>query len=100
MAIAALSVDGASGTPAAKRARALGVATRFALGHALLLGLGAGLIVLIGWTIPPPVERGGGMLGGAPLVVGGLVPLQHLRRHSHAHRSAPTGHSHLPTMIG
>jgi nickel/cobalt transporter (NicO) family protein len=99
MAIAALSMDGAADRAAsAQRARALGVAMRFAIGHALLLGLGAGLIVLIGWSIPPHVERGGEMLGGALLIVMGLVTLQHARSHSEgagAHR-----HSHLPTMIG
>jgi nickel/cobalt exporter len=102
MAIAALSVDGADGTAAAKRARALGMATRFALGHALLLGVGAGLVVLIGWTIPPHVERGGEMLGGGLLIIMGLVTLQHLRHRqaSSTEHSAPNTHSHLPTMIG
>src|SRR4030095_3975529 len=79
MAIAALSLDGTADDRApARRTRALGVALRFAIGHALLLGLGAGLIVLIGWSIPPHVERGGEMLGGALLIVMGLVTLQHL----------------------
>ena len=110
MAIAALSVDGATGTPAAKRARALAMATRFALGHALLLGIGAGLVVLIGWTIPPHVERGGEMLGGGLLIIMGLLTLQHLRQHrapntqhpalSTEQRALSTQHSHLPTMIG
>ena len=116
MAIAALSVDGdlGDGSAAARRARALGVAARFAAGHALLLGFGAGLIVLIGWSIPPHVERGGEMLGGALLIVMGLVTLQHLFAHRasriappasrlapRASRLAPrTSHSHVPTMIG
>ena len=96
MAIAALSVDGATDTAAsARRTRALGVALRFALGHALLLGLGAGLIVLVGWSIPAHVERGGEMLGGALLIVMGLVTLQHLKHPEH-----PKHPSHLPTMIG
>jgi len=108
MAIAALSMDGDFGDrPAgARRARALGVAIRFAAGHALLLGCGAGIIVLIGWSIPAPVERGGEMLGGALLIVMGLVTLQHLFSH-HAsdapgtsHSARGTSHSHLPTMIG
>ena len=95
MAIAALSVDSGH---AARRARSLAIASRFAIGHALLLGIGAGLLVLIGWTLPPGVERGGEMLGGALLIVMGIVTLQHLRadrgaRHHHHH-------SHLPTMIG
>lgn len=106
MAIAALSVDGAADQSASiRRARALGVAMRFAVGHAMLLGLGAGLIVLIGWSIPPHVERGGEMLGGALLIVMGLVTLQHLRHPSHVapgvgRRTRQAGHSHLPTMIG
>jgi nickel/cobalt transporter (NicO) family protein len=107
MAIAALSVDGDSGgSPGLGRARALGVALRFAAGHAVLLGAGAGLIVLIGWSIPPHVERGGEMLGGALLIVMGLVTLQHLFAHRASHvappasRLAPRAHSHVPTMIG
>jgi nickel/cobalt exporter len=127
MAIAALSVDmRVDGAPAcpersrrARRARALGVAVKFAMGHALLLTIGAGLIVGIGWSIPLRVERGGEMLGGALLVVMGLVTLQHLFVHRASHfppsprsgfgeASAPgtshlaprTSHSHLPTMIG
>ena len=110
MAIAALSVDGAAGSPAGQRTRALAMATRFALGHALLLGLGAGLVVLIGWTIPPHVERGGEMLGGGLLIIMGLLTLQHLRHHQPLSTQHPapsteqpalnTEHSHLPTMIG
>src|SRR4051794_18664087 len=98
MAIAALSVDGATEiSTAARRTRALRVAARFAAGHALLLGGGAGLIVLVGWSIPPHVERGGEMLGGALLIVMGLVTLQHLRHHAPGARHS---HSHVPTMIG
>jgi nickel/cobalt exporter len=103
MAIAALSVDESAGIESAggRRARALAVAVRFALGHALLLTIGAGLIVLIGWTIPSPVERGGEMLGGALLIVMGLVTLQHVRRHYvHLAPRASHTHSHVPTMIG
>ena len=105
MAIAALSVDGHDTPASMRRARALGVATRFALGHALLLGLGAAIIVLIGWSIPPHVERGGEILGGALLIVMGLMTLQHLRQHaSHRdhprHASHPRHPSHLATLIG
>ena len=121
MAIAALSMDGDAGDrpAAARRARALSVAIRFAAGHAVLLGAGAGLIVLIGWSIPPHVERGGEMLGGALLIVMGLVTLQHLFAHRASHlaprppsplrgfgeaggeEGAHTArHSHVPTMIG
>ncbi len=107
MAIAALSIDGdRDRTAGFRRGRALGVAARFAAGHAALLGLGAALIVLIGWSIPAPVERGGEMLGGALLIVMGLVTLQHLRTHRTSHLAPPasrlgnTSHSHLPTLIG
>jgi nickel/cobalt exporter len=112
MAIAALSMDGdRDQRGGSRRGRALGVAVRFAAGHAVLLGVGAGLIVLIGWSIPAPVERGGEMLGGALLIVMGLVTLQHLFAHrdhrdeslprrSRAAAKAGASHSHLPTMIG
>lgn len=123
MAIAALSFDNwADAATAARRGRALRIALRFALGHALLLAVGAGLIVVIGWTIPSHVERGGDMLGGALLIVMGIVTLQHLRTHpapvpehpapstnlapstipqapstQHPHSHS---HSHVPTMVG
>lgn len=120
MAIAALSVDGRATerSAAVRRAEALGIAARFAIGHALLLGLGASAIVVIGWSIPPHVERGGEMLGGGLLIVMGLVTLQHLRAprpHQTSRfalrgaRSAHdpsrlgrrrTSHAHLPTIIG
>ena len=106
MAIATLAMDG-DGNPVSRRARAIAVACRFALGHALLLGLGAGLIVLVGWSIPERVERSGEMLGGALLIVMGVLTLQHLRVHaSHAalstQHSAPStrAHSHVPTLMG
>ena len=117
MAIAALSMNGGSGDrPAVTRARALRVAIRFAAGHAVLLGAGAGLIVVIGWSIPPHVERGGEMLGGALLIVMGLMTLQHLfaprasriahrppsplRGYGEAGSRSTHRHSHLPTLIG
>lgn len=121
MAIAALSVDGTVTSAHARRARALGVAVRFAAGHALLLGCGAGLLVAVGWSIPALVERGGEMLGGVLLIVMGVAALAGLvsgRVYSHTHadrrRSEPhwhlhvghgheghlSGGSHLPTIIG
>lgn len=121
MAIAALSVDGGMTTANARRARALAVAVRFAAGHALLLGFGAGLLVIVGWSIPSLVERGGEMLGGVLLIVMGAVGLAGLlsgRVYSHTHADRPrsephwhlhvghghagyrSGHSHLPTIVG
>src|SRR5687768_17026663 len=99
MAIAALSL-GSDADGSARRSRAIAVAVRFAMGHALLLAVGAALIVLIGWTLPTPIERGGEMLGGALLIVMGILTLQHLfapRASRLAHRAS---HSHLPTLIG
>jgi len=117
MAIAALSVDGAAeGSPSLRRGRALTVAMRFALGHAVLLALGAALVVLIGWSIPPHVERGGELLGGGLLIVMGILTLQHLLQQASTSTSTehpalstehpapstqhPTRHAHLPTVIG
>jgi nickel/cobalt transporter (NicO) family protein len=122
MAIAALTVDGSTATASARRSRALGIAVRFAAGHALLLGLGAGLIVLAGWTIPGIVERGGEVLGGLLLIVMGVLALAgivsgRVYGHTHLHGREPkphwhlhvgrrerhpafASHSHLPTIIG
>lgn len=102
MAIATLSVDGgvAERGAAARRGQALGIAARFAIGHSLLLGVGAGAIVLIGWSIPPHVERGGEMLGGGLLTAMGLMTLQHLRRHPRHAESSSHAHLHIPTIVG
>jgi hypothetical protein len=127
MAIAALSVDSVpSRGGGSRRTRAIAVAAQFALGHALLLTVGAGLLVLIGWAVPPGIERGGEMLGGALLIIMGIVTLQHLKHHGprltdhgprltdhgpritdhgpripdHGLRTPDHHHSHLPTMVG
>lgn len=122
MAIAALSLAPGERTPGAQRARAIGVAMRFAAGHALLLALGAGGLIALGWSIPVLVERGGEMAGGMLLIVlGGVVlwgiaagrvyghshlhgrersPHWHLHIGRRDHHPRPAGHSHLPTMIG
>ncbi|HVL69469.1 MAG TPA: hypothetical protein VM364_19580 [Vicinamibacterales bacterium] len=122
MGIAALTISPAAGGPAAQRARALGVAVRFAIGHALMLGVGAAAFILLGWSLPMAVERGGEMLGGTLLVVLGVAALWgawsgRLYGHSHVHSGepaahwhlhigprhrhpSPAAHSHLPTIIG
>jgi hypothetical protein len=122
MAIAALTVDGTVQSASARRSRALGVATRFALGHAVLLAAGAGTLVLIGWSIPEIVERSGERLGGMLLVIMGAValwglvsgrvyghshthggepqPHWHLHVGARAHHPSAAAHSHLPTIIG
>jgi hypothetical protein len=122
MGIAALSLTPSADGPAGQRARALGIALRFAIGHALFLGAGAALLILLGWSLPLAVERGGEMLGGALLIVLGGVALWgvasgRLYAHTHVHSGEPAAHwhlhvghpgnhppaashSHLPTIIG
>ena len=122
MAIAALSIGAAGDTPAVQRTRALGVAIRFAIGHALVLALGAGALVAVGWSLPLVVERGGEVLGGVLLIVLGAVGLWgvvagKVYGHSHRHGQEPgahwhlhigrqdhhpagSAHSHLPTILG
>ncbi|MGH9330660.1 MAG: hypothetical protein ACRD09_09465 [Vicinamibacterales bacterium] len=98
MAIAAL----AGGNARSARTRAVGVAVRFAIGHALLLGLGATTAIVAGWTIPLVVERGGEIAGGLLLIglgVFGLWAVTTGRVYSHAHprppRPADAWHLHL-----
>lgn len=122
MAIAALSLAPAENGPGAYRTRALAVAIRFAIGHALLLAVGAGALIVLGWSLPLAVERGGEILGGALLVVFGAAGIWGLVSgriygHTHQHGNEPaahwhlhvgprerhpanTAHSHLPTIIG
>jgi nickel/cobalt exporter len=100
MGIAALSLAPASGGIAGQRARALGVAVRFAIGHALLLTVGAGALLALGWSLPLAVERGGAMLGGTLLIVLGLLAIWGAARgkvygHSHVHSNEPAAHWHL-----
>jgi hypothetical protein len=122
MAIAALSVAPGTRTPSAQRARAIGVAMRFAAGHALLLTCGAGAFILLGWSIPAVVDRGGEMVGGVLLIGLGVAALWGIaagrvygHSHLHGHETAPhwhlhigrrdrhpvaAAHSHLPTILG
>jgi len=122
MAIAALSLGPGGEAPAVKRARAFGVAVRFAIGHALLLAVGAGALIVLGWSLPIVVERGGEVLGGTLLVLLGGAGLWgvtagrvYAHTHTHGHEPGPHwhlhigrrdrhpmpgAHSHLPTVIG
>jgi nickel/cobalt exporter len=122
MGIAALSLSPAGGGAAAQRSRALGIAVRFAAGHALLLGAGAAALIVLGWSLPLRVERGGEMLGGVLLIALGGTALWgavsgHLYGHTHVHSGEPAphwhlhfgtrerhpasaAHSHVPTIIG
>ena len=122
MAIAALSIGATGEAPALRRARAMAVAVRFAIGHALLLALGASALIVLGWSLPMVVERGGELLGGILLIVFGAIGLwsvaanrvyghTHLHGHEQAahfhlhvgrrdHHPPPSAHSHLPTIVG
>lgn len=121
MAIAALSLAPAD-VRGAYRTRALAVAIRFAIGHALFLAVGAGALLVLGWSLPLAVERGGEILGGTLLVLFGAAGIWGLVSgriygHTHQHGNEPaahwhlhvgrrdhhppaTAHSHLPTIIG
>jgi hypothetical protein len=121
MGIAALAVAPSSDN-SSQRARALGIAVRFAIGHALLLGAGASGLILLGWSLPLLVERGGEVLGGTLLIVLGSVGLWgaltgRVYGHTHVHSGEPAAHwhlhvgsrerhppalahSHLPTIVG
>lgn len=122
MGIAALSLAPVPGGPGLQRARAFGIAVRFAIGHALLLGAGAASLILLGWSLPLAVEQGGEMLGGTLLILlGGLgfwgVFNGRVYGHSHVHSGEPaahwhlhfgqrtqhpiaSAHSHVPTIVG
>jgi hypothetical protein len=101
MAIAALSLATPLGP--ARYARAFGLALRFAVGHAMLLALGAGLALFFGWQIPARFEQGGEFIGGClliglGLVVGWLTLSGRLYVHSHVHDAGGHGahrHWHL-----
>jgi nickel/cobalt exporter len=121
MAIAALAVGERTGEAA--RARAFGVAVRFACGHAMLLALGASAVAIFGWTVPAAAERGGERLAGLLLIgLGALglwaVATGRVYGHVHGDRDDPRPHwhlhvgrterhprpavhvSHLPTLVG
>ena len=122
MAIAALSVNGSAGTAAAQRTRALSIAFRFACGHAVLLAVGAGALLVLGWSLPLVFERASEMVGGLVLIGLGAVGIWGVRggrvyghSHRHGHERSPhwhlhvgdptrhplaSAHSHLPTVIG
>ena len=121
MGIAALSVAPHS-DPSTHCRRTFAVALKFAVGHALLLGIGASALILLGWSLPVVFERGGEVLGGVLLIGLGAVgawgaATGRVYGHTHPHRGEPAAHwhlhiggqghhpidaahSHLPTIIG
>ncbi len=96
MAIAALSLATPLGP--ARYARAFGLAVRFAVGHALLLSLGAGLVLFFGWQIPVRFEQGGESWEVPAhrdgVFVGWLTVSGRLYVHSHVHEDGIGAHSH------
>lgn len=88
MAIASLAVN-TDGSPDGRR-EPLRVAVRFALGHALVLLVGAGAVLLLGWQIPELVERTGEIAGGVLLILMGAFTLWVVaaeRLYGHTHRA-------------
>ena len=104
MAIAALSLATPLGP--ARYARAFSLAVRFAVGHAVLLAFGAGIVLFSGWQIPVRFEQGGEFVGGCLLIVLGLIVgwltvSGRLYVHSHAHENGPQrAHSHWHLHVG
>lgn len=104
MAIAALSLATPLGP--ARYARAFGLALKFAVGHAVLLAFGAGLVLFFGWQIPVRFEQGGEFIGGCllialGLVVGWLTCSKRLYAHAHLHDGGDHGaHSHWHLHLG
>jgi nickel/cobalt transporter (NicO) family protein len=104
MAIAALSLATPLGP--ARYARAFALALKFAVGHAVLLAFGAGLVLFFGWQIPVRFEQGGEFIGGCLLIalglaVGWLTFSKRLYVHAHAHEGGDHGaHSHWHLHLG
>jgi hypothetical protein len=105
MAIATLSAGTAGQAP--RYARTVGVAVRFALGHALLLAAGTAFVLMVGWNIPLVVERAGEAAGGLLLVGLGAMTLWaartrrlYVHRHPHAHLPGQAEHSHWHLHLG
>jgi hypothetical protein len=115
MAIAALAVK--PGTPRLP-ARVVRTAVGFAIGHTVLLGVGAVVAVLFGLVLPGPVESGAEKIGGLLLVALGVIGLWGVvsgRAYGHLHeeadgrtrwhfhfggRSHPHAHSRVPALMG
>lgn len=104
MAIAALSLATPLG-PARYR-RAFALALKFAVGHAVLLAVGAGMVLFFGWQVPVRFEQGGEFIGGCLLIalglaLGWLTVSGRLYVHSHVHDAGGQGgHSHWHLHLG
>jgi hypothetical protein len=113
MAIAALATDGR-----AQRARIIQTAVGFAVGHMVVLGLGATAAIAFGLVLPAAFETGAERLGGFLLILLGTLGLWGVvsgRAYSHLHPEDdgrtrwhfhfgvghhPHAHSPLPTALG
>jgi hypothetical protein len=104
MAIAALSLATPLGP--ARYARAFGLALKFAVGHALLLACGAGMVLFFGWQIPVRFEQSGEFVGGCLLIVLGMIVgwmtvSGRLYVHAHVHANGDEdAHSHWHLHFG
>jgi putative Mn2+ efflux pump MntP len=105
MAIATLSAGTAGHEP--RYAQTVGVALRFALGHAMLLAAGTAGVFVLGWNIPVVVEQAGETVGGLLLIGLGAMALWaawtrrvYVHRHSHAHAPGQAEHSHWHVHLG
>jgi hypothetical protein len=105
MAIAALSLATPLGP--ARYGRAFWLAVRFAVGHALLLSVGAAAVLFFGWQIPVRFEQTGEFVGGCLLILMGLVGSWlaftgrvYAHAHAHAHGEHALFHSHWHLHVG
>jgi hypothetical protein len=86
----------------ARYGRAFWLAVRFAVGHALLLSIGAAAVLFFGWQIPVRFEQTGEFVGGCMLIVMGLAGgwlaltgrlYAHAHAHDHTHENAHGEHA-------
>jgi len=97
---AVATLGGSTATPGSRRA-AIGVALRFALGHAAVLGVLAGGCLVLGVGLSETFERWAEVLGGVVLLAVALGALffpgslshghPHLLSHAHDHRHVRVG---------
>jgi hypothetical protein len=115
MAIAALSTDGRERPT---RLRIVQTALGFAVGHMVVLAVGAAVAIGFGLVLPSAVTGGAETLGGLLLIAFGAVGLWGVfsgRAYSHLHQEVggrtrwhfhfgsghhPHGHSRVPTVVG
>ena len=86
MAIATLSIEGHSGPP--RGTRIVRTAMQFALGHMVVLGVGAAAALALGWTLPAAMAEGAERIGGVVLIAlggAGLWTLAAGRAYGHLH---------------